>query len=108
MGSPVTFTMEVLMKRWHQDYKVSRREWEKHRKSHVESNKNNSNLRIGKSAYIVDCECDEQVGRFRKKDAWDCGNTRCWICHSDKYPKRSKHEHEIIADFSYKEQLKEI
>jgi hypothetical protein len=98
---------EALVKRWHQDYKITLREWKKHRKSHVDSNKNWRN-RIGVSAYVVDCECDEQKGRFRKKDAFDCGNTRCGICHNDKFPKRSKHEHELKADLDYKEQLKEL
>lgn len=95
------------MKRWHQDEKIARREWKKHRRSHVESNKSYSR-RIGVSAYVVDCECDEQIGRFRKKDAFDCGKVHCGVCHSDKYPKRTKHEHEIKADVAFKEQLKDI
>ena len=95
------------MKRWHTDYAVSRREWKKHRRSHVESNKNYSR-RIGVSAYEVDCGCDEQVGRFRKKDAFDCGKTSCFVCHGDKYPKRGKHEHEVRSDVSYREQLREL
>lgn len=96
------------MRRWHQDSNVARREWRKHHKSHVESNKDNSFRRIGKDPYEVDCICDEQIGRFRKKDAFDCGNVRCGICHSDKYPKRTKHEHEIISDLNFKEQMKEL
>ena len=92
---PVT---KVLMKRWHEDEQIARREWKKHRRMHVEDNKDRSGYRIGVSPYIVDCECDEQVGRFHKKDAWDCGNPHCGVCHSDKYPKRSKHEQEIKAD----------
>lgn len=96
------------MKRWHQDYPIALREWRKHRRSHVESNKNNGGLRIGKDPYEVDCDCDEQVGRFRKKDAWDCGNTRCGICHSDKFPKRDLTPQELISDLSFKEQLREI
>jgi hypothetical protein len=100
------------MKRWHEDYKITLREWKKHRRSHVESNKNYSigyqGKRVGVSAYVVDCECDEQKGRFRKKDAFDCGNPRCNVCHYAKYPKREKHEHEIKSELSFKEQLKEL
>ena len=96
------------MKRWHEDLKIARREWRKHRRGHVESNKNRSSSRIGRDPYEVDCECDEQVGRFRKTDAYDCGNPRCGICHGNKYPKREKHEHELKSDISFKEQLKEI
>jgi len=95
------------MRRWNEDYKITLREWKKHRRSHVESNKSWIN-RIGVSAYVVDCERDEQKGRFRKKDAFDCGNTQCRICHSDKYPKREKHEHELKSDVDFKEQLKEL
>lgn len=100
------------MKRWHQDLPIARREWRKHRRSHVESNKNNpygfGYDRIGKDPYEVDCDCDEQIGRFRKKDAFDCGNVRCYICHGNKYPKRELHEHEVIADISFREQLREL
>jgi hypothetical protein len=96
------------LKRWHEDYKIAKREWRIHRRSHVESNIRNSGQRIGKDPFVVDCECDEQVGRFRKKDAWDCGNPQCGVCHSDKYPKRTKHEHEIKSDVSFKEQLKDL
>jgi hypothetical protein len=94
------------MKRWHEDERIARREWKKHRRMHVESNKDRG--KIGADPYVVDCECDEQIGRFRKKDAWDCGNTQCGVCHSDKFPKRSKHEHEILSELSFKEQLKEF
>jgi len=73
------------MKRWHEELTISRREWRKHRRSHVESNKNSPYGlgfgfdRIGQDPYEVDCPCDDQVGRFRKKDAWDCGNSRCYL-----------------------------
>ena len=62
------------MKRWHEEYNVFYRQWKAHRKSHVESNKDFMR-EIGKDPYVVDCTCDEQVGRFRKKDAlglWKC------------------------------------
>lgn len=94
------------MKRWHEDYKITLREWKKHRRFHVENNQTRN--RIGVSAYVVDCECDEEKGRFRKKDAFDCGNSHCYVCHSDKYPRRSKNEHELKSDVNYKEQLKEL
>lgn len=94
------------MKRWYEDWKVTYREWKKHRRMHVEVNRYRN--RVGVSAYVVDCECDEQVGRFRKTDAYDCGKPRCWMCHGDKYPKRSKHEQEIESDLSFREQLREL
>lgn len=94
------------MKRWHEDRKVAYREWKKHRRIHVETNGYRN--RVGVSAYVVECECDEQVGRFRKMDANDCGNPQCWICHGDKYPKRSPHEQEIKSEVSFREQLKDL
>lgn len=89
------------MKRWHEEYAVFHRQWKKHRKMHVESNKNR--LRVP-----GDCTCDDQVGRFRKRDAYDCGNSGCLICHSDKFPKRQLTEKEIVSDISFKEQLKDL
>jgi hypothetical protein len=32
----------------------------------------------------IDCECELQAGRFRKKKAFDCGNPRCLVCHFEK------------------------
>jgi hypothetical protein len=102
------------MKRWHEELHIARREWRKHRKSHVDSNKN---ARIGYSRfdtppgtdpYEVKCDCDEQIGRFRKKDAWDCGNTKCFVCHSDKFPKRELTSQEIASKLSFDEQMKEL
>lgn len=96
------------MKRWHEDYNVARREWRKHHKTHVESNKINTYKRIGKDPYEIDCICDEQIGRFRKTDAFDCRKVRCSLCHSDKFPKRTKNKPEIISDFNFIEQLKDF
>jgi hypothetical protein len=95
------------MKRWHEDFTVSKRQWKKHRKDHVESNKQWVR-EVGKDPYIVDCDCDEQIGRFRKKDAYDCGNTQCYICHNDKFPKRELTRKEEKSKLSFKEQLKDL
>jgi hypothetical protein len=92
------------MKRWHEEYYVFHRQWKKHRKMHVESNKKVP----GRDPYEVDCPCDDQVGRFRKKDAHDCGRACCGICHSDKFPKRQLTDKEIVSNISFKEQLKEM
>ena len=92
------------MKRWHEDFKISRREWKKHRDRHVKWNKSNCASRVGRSPYEVDCICDEQIGRFRKMDAFDCGRPRCGLCHSSKRY-NLKTEKEIAADFIFREQL---
>jgi hypothetical protein len=99
--------MEVLMKRWHQDYQKSFKEWKKHRKDHIENNKNRMKY-PGYDPNVVDCSCDEQVGRFRKKKGLDCGNPRCGICHKDKFPKRTPTDQEEISRLGFKEQLKDF
>lgn len=93
------------MRRWHQDKKITVREWRKHRQTHVESNEWRAHLRVGISSKVVDCECDEQIGRFRKKDAFDCGNPRCGICHFDKFYGRYKSPQQQLADLAFREQL---
>jgi hypothetical protein len=32
----------------------------------------------------IDCVCELQVGRFRKRKAFGCGESRCLLCHFDK------------------------
>ena len=96
------------MRRWHEEVSITKRNWKKHYLSHVNSNEFNANNRIGKSSYEVDCVCLLQKGRFRKKDAYDCGNTRCFLCHSDKYPKRQITRKEEKSNLSLKEQKKEL
>lgn len=94
------------MKRWHEEISITRRNWKKHRSFHVEANIRRSV--VGVDPFEVDCACDDQIGRFRKKDAFDCGNTQCYICHSDKYPKREKTYQEHVSDMKFKEGLEEI
>lgn len=48
------------------------------------------------------------LGKFRKSNPCDCGNTRCQLCHSDKYPKREKTEKEKISDLDLKEQCEDF
>jgi hypothetical protein len=38
----------------------------------------------GWPAKPVDCICDLQAGRFRKKKALDCGKARCQLCSFEK------------------------
>jgi hypothetical protein len=32
----------------------------------------------------IDCQCELQAGRFRKKKALGCERSRCLLCHYDK------------------------
>lgn len=97
------------MKRWHNEEKIARREWRKHRQMHVDGNKRRTGRdRIGIDPDIVDCPCDDQIGRFRKKDAYVCGQPHCFACHSDKYPKREPARAEIRAAINAREQVEEF
>lgn len=49
----------------------------------------------------------DDLGRFRKRHALDCGRVRCHVCHGSKYPRRESHEHEVRADLSFAEQVRE-
>lgn len=95
------------MKRYHDEINITKRNWLKHRRMHIDSNLNNHKF-PGYDPYEVDCECDNQKGRFRKKDAFDCGNPQCKICHSDKFPKREPTRKEIKSNLDFKEQKKEL
>ncbi len=83
------------MKRWHEEYNISLRE-------------------CRKRCVLLDNKFPElvnEIGRFRKKDAYDCGNSHCGVCHCDKFAgkkrHRTKHEQEILSELSFKEQLKD-
>lgn len=79
------------MKRYHSETHITKRNHRNHLKIH------------GWPKKPVDCPCDKQAGRFRKKDAYDCGNTKCFICHSNKLPKRTKTKQEEKSDLYLKE-----
>lgn len=34
---------------------------------------------------------------YRKHKALDCGNPRCHLCHSDKFPKREPTRQEVLC-----------
>jgi hypothetical protein len=94
------------MKRWHEDYRVTYREWRRHRNFHVELNRF-WNPKAGRSIFEIDCACDTQVGRFRKRHAHECGIPRCLVCHGHKYPRREPTRQEVRADVTFREQLAE-
>jgi hypothetical protein len=99
--------MEGKMKRWHEDYKITLKEWKKHRHYQIQNNKTWTRDRVGVSAYDG-FKYDNEKGRFRKSSTFDCGNPQCFICHSDKYPKRSKTKNELNFNLKYKEQIKDL
>jgi hypothetical protein len=46
----------------------------------------------------ITCICDLQAGRFRKKDAFDCGRSRCLLCHGEKLLARPSVKDRIQRD----------
>lgn len=96
------------MKRWHQDEKIARREWRKHRRMHVQQKLDWNPNGVGQDPFVVDCKCDDQIGRFRKKDAYDCGRAGCMVCASHKFPYRQKTERELFYDKDFQQQLKDL
>lgn len=95
------------MKRWHEDYPRALREWKRHYREHVESNVF-FGREVGEDPYEIECVCDAQQGRFRKRRAFGCGNTRCQLCHGDKYPRREKTRQELLAEMKLREGLESV
>ena len=103
------------MKRWHEDFHVSFREWKKHHRGHIESNiqqpiiyENGVAVGLRRDVWDVDCVCDTQVGRFRKIDAYDCGKPRCLMCHGDKFWKRYETYQEWCSSLKLREGIEEL
>lgn len=78
------------MKRADEERDRTKREWRKHLESHLRG------INPGKGL-TVQCECDKQPGRFRKRKAHDCGRPQCQVCHPHKYPKRQPTMGELRA-----------
>lgn len=69
------------MRRYHQESDRTKREHRRH-------------LRVahGWPKKPVTCPCDLQAGRFRKMDAYDCGQPLCRVCHYEKWLRSGGHE----------------
>jgi hypothetical protein len=96
-----------IMRRWHEEYPRTFREWRKHYLSHVESNIY-WNRGVGADPYQVDCVCDQQKGLFRKRRALSCGRARCRLCHGYKYPKREATRGEMLSEVKLNEGIDEF
>lgn len=90
------------MKRWHEDFTRTNREWKEKNINCMMWIHDLNNSEILSSAKFT------QKGRYRKKDAWDCGNPQCGVCHSDKFPKRKKNRKEKLSDIKFLEDKKEF
>ena len=98
--------LENVMKRWHEELTITLRNWRNHRRIHVEMNL--AGTQVGEDPFQVDCTCDDQPGRFRKTDGYDCGHSQCYVCNHGKFPKRIPTAQEVLSALSLKEQLREL
>lgn len=67
------------------------------------------NRELGRRRSLVGhCETkrENQKGRYRKKDAYDCGKPGCKMCHGDKIWDQKTIKDEK-SEFVFKEQLRE-
>lgn len=82
------------MRRWHQEEHIARR----HHREHLR-------FVHGWPKKPVDCVCDLQAGRFRKRYGRGCPG--CRLCHHDKYAGIPSHR-DARAEMDYRQQLEEI
>jgi hypothetical protein len=90
------------MRRWHEDYPRTLREWKRHDLLHVEFNVG-SNREIGRDPYQIDCVCDVQRGRFRKGRAYGSKRPR-----SRWFRRRGEARQELLAELRLREWLRDV
>lgn len=98
--------MRGKMKRLHEERLRTYREWKKHYNWHLEWSAQRDT--VSPENIDIKCPCDNQKGRFRKKKCFDCGKTRCFGCHSDKYPKRARTYREKCSFMKLKEGIEQL
>lgn len=74
-----------------------------HEEQHIIARNFKERLRMVRS---FEGKWQEQRGRYRKRDAHDCGKTRCALCSHEKVYGIRSHRQEI-ADQDFREQLQE-
>ncbi|HLW64197.1 MAG TPA: hypothetical protein VKS79_02685 [Gemmataceae bacterium] len=83
------------MKRWHREVHIARRNHREHLRGY------------GWPKRQVHCTSELQKGRFRKKDAHDCGKARCLLCHFHKVFDLPQIK-DKMKEFSFREQLRDL
>jgi hypothetical protein len=56
---------------------------------------------------LVQCECEFQVGRFRKRKALDCGRPRCQLCGFHKVFSIPSHQ-DRIRELRFQDSLADV
>jgi len=84
------------MRRWHAEATMARTRHRRHlRRAHDWPRR------------PVECVCDTQAGRFRKRKALGCGRTRCLLCHGEKIFQAPR-PRDILAELRLQEGLAEV
>lgn len=70
------------MRRWHQEVPLMQKRMKLERKKHG----------VGPDVHDGEiCHCLLGIGFVRKRKPYDCGRTRCMLCHTEKYwPDKSR------------------
>ena len=91
------------MSRYHRDKQIAGKRY----KEYIDIQKEHSLLLGGQKK--VKLAFVNQRGRFKKRDIYDCGKSKCSICHGGrKYPKRTRTQKEILSLHGFKEQVQEL
>lgn len=84
--------MEVHMQRWHSEVPLMLRRWKMEMQIHGYDWRNPPKLSCEPSEQGVRavCHCAAGIGALRWKKPYDCGKTKCGMCHYEKFyePKR--------------------
>ncbi len=84
------------MRRWHAETSLTRERRRRHlRQVHDWPRK------------PVECVCDTQTGRFRKRKALGCGRAHCLLCHRDKIFQVPR-PRDILVELRLQEGLAEV
>lgn len=81
------------MQRWHSEVGLMTRRWRQELASHGDGHPTSATewsfpwMALGPPSLApqIECHCALGIGSMRKKRLHDCGNTRCGLCHFDKF-----------------------
>jgi hypothetical protein len=77
------------LKRWHEERDLMLRRWRLEIAEHERWDKGYPHMYLAPlppdSCDVDKCHCYRGPGYFRKRHPFDCGNTRCGLCHWGKW-----------------------
>ena len=87
------------MRRWHEELPRMMRWWKVELRNHgLDPAPYIGAYRRGEVIPVTVCRCEQGPGVVRKTDPWDCGRSRCGLCHwSRRYRIRRRHSRDRYA-----------